>query len=103
MARRWANRQAIGRNPRLVVWASTCSYACGSPLVKERSHMQSPDNVAYINLVDYILHERAKPFCYDDTCGCHDDPELISEVNHFVKNGLMTSAEATNFVAGKTI
>lgn len=65
--------------------------------------MQPPDDFAYVIPVDYILHEWAKPFCYDDTCGCHDDPELISEVNKFVQNGLMTSAEATNFVTGKTI
>jgi hypothetical protein len=65
--------------------------------------MHPPDNVAYVILVGYILHEQSKPFCYDDTCGCHSDPELISEVNQFVQDGLMTSAEATNFVAGETI
>ena len=65
--------------------------------------MQPPDDFTYVVTVDYILHERSKPFCYDDACNCHDDPELISEVNQFVQNGLMTSVEATNFVAGKTI
>lgn len=65
--------------------------------------MQSPDDFAYLILVDYILHERTKPFCSDEACDCHCDPELISEINQFVQNGLMTSDEATNFVAGKTI
>jgi len=65
--------------------------------------MQPPVDFAYVIPVDYILHEQAKPFCYDNTCDCHSDPELISEVNQFVQNGLMTSTEATNFVAGKTV
>lgn len=73
------------------------------PLVKERSHMQAPDNFAYVIPVDYILHEPARPFCFDETCGCHEDQELLAEVAQFVQDGVMTPAEATDFVAGKTI
>lgn len=65
--------------------------------------MQAPVNFAYVILVDYFLHERERPFCWDITCGCHEDRELLTEVVQFVQNGLMTPGEATNFIAGKTV
>lgn len=65
--------------------------------------MQAPDNFSYVIPVDYLLHEREKPFCWDETCDCHEDPELIAEVYAFVQHGLMTAHEATVCIAGKTI
>ncbi len=46
------------------------------------------------------LHTADNPFCYDGTCGCHEDPLLIEGVAHFVDDGLLTPEEATDFVAG---
>jgi hypothetical protein len=50
-----------------------------------------------------LIHTPGNPFCYDETCGCHEDPELISEVADAVSQGLLTPGEATRFVAGKTV
>src|SRR5260370_33207177 len=38
---------------------------------------------------DEIIHTDDHPFCsIDPTCGCHEDPELIAEVNVAVEQGL---------------
>ena len=50
-----------------------------------------------------VLHSPEQPFCYDETCGCHEDEMLIAEVAVLVQDGLMTPEEATDFVNGKTI
>lgn len=62
------------------------------------------DNFAFVIPVeDEILHTPEKPFCWDNTCSCHEDALLISEVAQAVQDGLMTPEEATNFVAGRTV
>ncbi len=62
------------------------------------------DNFAFVIPVeDELLHPPEKPFCWDSTCGCHEDKLLISEVAQAVQNGLMTPEEATDFVAGRTV
>ncbi len=50
-----------------------------------------------------LIHTPGNPFCYDETCGCHEDPELIAEVADAVSQGLLTPGEATRLVAGKTV
>ncbi len=50
-----------------------------------------------------LIHTPGNPFCYNETCGCHEDPELIAEVAGAVSQGLLTPEEATRLVAGKTI
>ena len=53
---------------------------------------------------DELLHTPEKPFCFvDPTCPCHEDQTLTAEVAVFVLEGLMTSDEATAFVAGRTV
>ena len=53
---------------------------------------------------DSIIHTDDHPFCsIDQTCSCHEDPELISEVHDAVKQGLITSEEATQIIQGKTL
>jgi hypothetical protein len=61
------------------------------------------DNFIPVIPVDYPLHSAELPFCYDSTCGCHEDELLIAEVAEAVTNGLMTPGEATDFVAGRTV
>ncbi len=56
-------------------------------LVSEGSFIHTPDN----------------PFCYDEICGCHENPVLIAAVADAVNQGLLTPEEATRLVAGKTI
>ena len=48
-----------------------------------------------------ILHTASNPFCYSESCGCHEDPELIAEVSEAVQQGLLTPEEAKLIVAGK--
>src|SRR6266568_6247463 len=36
-----------------------------------------------------LIHTPGNPFCYDETCGCHEDPELIAEVTDAVDQGLL--------------
>ena len=47
-----------------------------------------------------ILHTAAHPFCFDDKCPCHEDPELLAEVDTLYQNGLITPEEATRIVKG---
>src|SRR5690349_8475786 len=61
------------------------------------------DNFILVVPVDYLVHTLDKPFCWDSTCGCHDDQTSISEVEQYVSNGLLTAAEATLFVLGRTV
>ena len=61
------------------------------------------DNFIPIIPVDFPLHTPELPFCYDESCGCHEDGLLIAEVAQHVRDGLFTPQEATDFVSGRTI
>ena len=52
--------------------------------------MELPDNFTYLVPVDYELHTPEKPFCYDQSCDCHEDELLIFQVSLHVHDGLMT-------------
>src|SRR5947207_16023972 len=56
-----------------------------------------------VPMEDEPLHTTDHPFCYDDTCVCHEDPDLIGEVNTAYQDGLLTSKEATNVTRGRTV
>ncbi len=85
------------------------------------------DNFIFVVPEAHPLHTSEHPFCYNDTCDCHEDQELVSEVNTLsaavmrfldtshedqelvsevntaVTNGLLTPDEATALIAGRTI
>ena len=62
-----------------------------------------PDNFAYIVLVESTYHTEDNPFCFaDPQCPCHEDQAAIQRVAHWVREGLMTPEEATNFILGRT-
>jgi hypothetical protein len=62
------------------------------------------DNFAIVIPVeDELLHTLDKPFCWDSTCGCHNDETLLRETQQFVLDGVMTPDEAVIFVVGKTV
>ncbi len=65
--------------------------------------MQTPDNFAYLVPVEYELHTPETPFCYDQTCPCHEDQDDMSLVAQYVDTGLLTPQEATDFVGGHTV
>lgn len=48
-----------------------------------------------------ILHSQM--FCYNPSCPCHESRLLIEQVARFVREGLMTPQEATNYVSGRTL
>ncbi len=61
------------------------------------------DNFIPVIPVDYKEHTREKPFCWNDTCPCHEDEAAITVVNQAVQDGLMTPDETTDFVKGRGI
>lgn len=65
--------------------------------------MEPADNFSFVVPVDYLLHTPEKPFCYDQSCSCHEDELLIAEVSFHVQDGLLTPDEATDFVNGRGI
>ncbi len=62
-----------------------------------------PDNFTYVVPVDYSEHTADNPFCYDISCTCHEDDEVIAAVNQAVQDGLITPEEATDLVLGKLL
>lgn len=65
---------------------------------------ENTDNLIPIVPVEYFWHTQDKPFCWiDPHCPCHEDQENIAQVSEWVTNGLLTTEEATDFVAGKGI
>ena len=77
------------------------------PGQKRTAHTQphpQPDNFAWIVLVDSTYHTEEQPFCFcDPDCPCHDDQESIARVNTWVREGLMTEDEATQYILGRTL
>jgi hypothetical protein len=50
---------------------------------------------------DPQTHSLARPFCFTTPdCPCHEDTDEVNKVNEYVRDGLMTEAEAHNFVKG---
>lgn len=52
---------------------------------------------------DIQLHTNTRPFCFDPFCPCHENHEAIASVAQQVADGLVTLAEATRIVEGKTL
>ena len=61
------------------------------------------DNFIFVLPDDQPLHTAENPFCYNPDCPCHEDQELVSEVNAAVTDGLLTPDEATALIVGRTI
>jgi hypothetical protein len=79
-------------------------FQCLACQFEEESMQGYGDNfIPVIPVSGDLEHTGEKPFCWNVVCGCHEDRELISEVAQHVEQGLMTSDEATDFVAGKGI
>ncbi|GHO75357.1 hypothetical protein KSD_31280 [Ktedonobacter sp. SOSP1-85] len=62
------------------------------------------DNFKIVVLtVDNPLHSMENSYCYSPSCPCHKDRTSIREAKQAVKDGLMTSKEALNYIRGKHI
>ncbi len=64
--------------------------------------MESADNSLVVP-VEYREHTPEKPFCWNDSCSCHENREYIAQVAQWVRDGLMTPGQATDFVNGRGI
>jgi len=71
--------------------------------LNSRQVLPVPDNFAYVVPVDHSYHTEENPFCYDQTCPCHEDEDAIAAVNYSVQDGLLTPEEATDFTLGKVL
>lgn len=67
-----------------------------------QAHLEDEFPVVLIEEDDESIHSTTG-FCVDPTCPCHEDPDLIGEVNQMYQEGLLTDQEAKDLVAGKTI
>jgi len=76
----------------------------GTPSVKKGRTMQHyGDNFVLVVPEEHPVHSQEHPFCFDETCICHEDQEALSAVNALVLNGLLTPDEATAFIQGRTV
>lgn len=64
---------------------------------------QIGDNFVPVIPVDHKDHTDKHPFGLNSTCYCKEDPKLISQVNEYVQQGLLTPQEATRTVEGKML
>lgn len=67
-----------------------------------QAHLEDEFPIVLIEEDDESIHSTTG-FCVDLACPCHEDPDLIREVNQMYQEGLLTDQEATDLVAGKTI
>jgi hypothetical protein len=63
---------------------------------------QNSDEEYTVDVVDIPQHTPGH-MCWDPTCPCHDDPEIIGGINQHVQDGLLTPDNATDIVKGKNI
>ena len=69
-----------------------------------KEHTRCRDHPLLVLMEDEMIHTDDHPFCsIDPTCGCHEDSALIAEVHEAVEQGLITPAEATLIIQGKTL
>lgn len=68
-----------------------------------RSEVPAPygDNFLPVIPNDTQRHSVTDPFCFVPSCPCHEDQGNVAEVARYVNDGLLTSQEATDHVAGK--
>jgi hypothetical protein len=50
-----------------------------------------------------LAHTNENPFCDDDSCDCHQEPDAVEQVQQDIQDGLMTTDEATRHYYGKNI
>jgi len=50
-----------------------------------------------------ILHTADTPFCWDETCPCHEDSDVIAELHDAINAGIITTDDAIRILKGVTI
>lgn len=51
----------------------------------------------------YLLHDEDHPFCYDSGCPCHEDEELIGDLEEYRQDGLVSNQDCDNIYNGRTV
>ena len=60
------------------------------------------DNFIPVIPTDAIEHTADHPFCWDETCYCHENEENIAQVNEAYQEGRISADDATRIVRGQT-
>ncbi len=61
------------------------------------------DNFVLVVPEEHLLHTAVNPFCWDETCPCHDDADAIAGINDAINNGIITADDAKRIVKGETV
>lgn len=61
------------------------------------------DNLILVLPVPYLDHTPDRPFCWDDTCPCHEDQEAITEVYQAYQDGLLSAGDMNRILQGCTV
>jgi hypothetical protein len=59
--------------------------------------------IPLISMEEPPLHTSQHPFCWDNSCPCHEDTDLIAVVHQQYLDGLLTQEEATRTTTGKML
>jgi hypothetical protein len=76
----------------------TSGKADQNPMIKYGDNF-----IPVIPMEDDLLHTEAHPFCWNPSCGCHEDPILFTPVTQAVLDGLLTPNEAARLVNGEML
>jgi hypothetical protein len=49
------------------------------------------------------LHTADTPFCWDETCPCHEDGDALAEIHDAINAGIITPDDAQRILKGETV
>ena len=61
------------------------------------------DNFVPVVPTTQSLHTEEHPFCWDETCPCHDDSDAIAGIANAINDGIITSDDAQRIIKGETV
>jgi len=61
------------------------------------------DNFVLVVPEEHPLHTQEYPFCWDETCPCHDDTDAIAGITNAINEGIITADDATHIIKGETV
>ncbi len=61
------------------------------------------DNFIVVVPNNQPIHTADSPFCWDETCPCHDDSDAIASINDAITEGIITSDDAIRIIKGQTV
>jgi hypothetical protein len=70
---------------------------------KGRAMQHFGDNFIVVVPEDHLLHTPEQPFCGDPTCPCVEDTDALTELDQAIKDGLITTDDATRILQGRTV